>query len=76
MVVKTEDISQVIVSSDDQEVKSRTKTNPDKYLKLAENASMEDRKFMNDRVLKGELSPAYYAIDGDKVIIIFNYKKM
>jgi hypothetical protein len=50
MVVKTEDISQVIVSSDDQEVKSRTKTNPDKYLTI-ENASMEDRKFMNDRVL-------------------------
>jgi microcompartment protein CcmL/EutN len=36
-----------------------------KTLRVASNADIEERKHISDRVQKGELSLAYYAVDGD-----------
>jgi hypothetical protein len=36
-----------------------------KTLRVASNADIEERKQISDRVQKGELSLAYYAVDGD-----------
>jgi predicted metalloprotease len=36
-----------------------------KTLRVASNADIEERKQISDRVQKGELSLAYYAVDGE-----------
>ena len=36
-----------------------------KTIRIAFNANIEERKHIADRVQKGELSLAYYAVDGD-----------
>jgi hypothetical protein len=38
----------------------------DKYIRIAQDASMDDRKQFASRVEKGEITLAYYAIDNDK----------
>ncbi len=38
----------------------------DKYIRIAQDASMEERKQFAGRVEKGEITLAYYAIDNDK----------
>jgi hypothetical protein len=47
----------------------RTEPRPkrtDKYIRLAANAEMSERQHFADRVQKGEIALAYYAIDGDQ----------
>lgn len=36
-----------------------------KTIRVASNADIEERKHISDRVQKGELTLAYYAVDGD-----------
>lgn len=36
-----------------------------KTIRIASNANIEERKHIADRVQKGELTLAYYAVDGD-----------
>lgn len=43
----------------------KTKKSDDKYVRLALNAKIDDKKQIQDRVLKGELKLAYFASDGD-----------
>ena len=38
----------------------------DKYIRIAHDASMDERKQFASRVEKGEITLAYYAIDNDK----------
>lgn len=38
----------------------------DKYVRIAQDATMDERKQIVSRVEKGELTLAYYAIDNDK----------
>jgi hypothetical protein len=37
-----------------------------KYIRIAENANIEEFRAISDRVHKGELKLAYYAVDNDK----------
>ena len=47
-------------------VKEERKRKSDfKTIRVASNADIEERKHISDRVNKGELTLAYYAIDGD-----------
>lgn len=41
------------------------KRSEDKYLRVASNATMEERKLMADKVNKNEVSLSHYAIDGE-----------
>ena len=42
-----------------------TKRSEDKYLRIATNAPMDERKLMSDKVAKNEVSLSHYAIDGE-----------
>lgn len=42
-----------------------TKRSEDKYLRIATNAPMDERKIMSDKVAKNEVSLSHYAIDGE-----------
>lgn len=47
-------------------VKEERKRKSDfKTIRIASNANIEERKHISDRIQKGELTFAYYAIDGD-----------
>jgi hypothetical protein len=47
-------------------VKEERKRKSDfKTIRVASNADIEERKHISDRVVKGELTLAYYAVDGD-----------
>jgi hypothetical protein len=48
------------------EVKETKPKKIDKYIRLALDANMEERKQFTGRVEKGEISLSYYAIDNDK----------
>lgn len=43
----------------------KAKRSENKYIRLALDAKMEDRKAFSERVQKGELKIAFYAVDGD-----------
>ena len=60
------EISPFIKAEIDDEVKPKPKPSLDKYIRLVEDAILDERKLINDRINKGELSFAYYAIDNDK----------
>lgn len=52
---------------EEQKVK-RSKNRPadGTYVRIALDAKAEERKILNERVLKGELKSAYFAVDGNK----------
>lgn len=43
----------------------KTKKSDDKYIRIASDAPMEERRLISERVLKNELQFGYYAVDGD-----------
>ena len=47
-------------------VKPKTTDKTTKYVRLATDASIDDKKVIWDKVQKGELKEAYFAVDGDK----------
>jgi len=49
-----------------EQKKPRAKPSQNKYIRLALDAKIEERKEFSDKVKNGELSLAYYATDGDK----------
>jgi len=49
-----------------KEKKTRSKPIEGTYIRIAMDAKNEERKVLNDRILKGELKPAYFAVDGNK----------
>jgi hypothetical protein len=53
----------VVVETTNKEEKKR-KTDF-KTIRIAANADIEERKHISDRVQKGELTLAYYAVDGE-----------
>lgn len=65
-IVVSDEISPFIKPDGETDIKPKTKPSLDKYIRLAEDAILDERKLINDRVNKGELSFAYYAIDSDK----------
>jgi len=46
--------------------KPKTKRSEDKYIRIALDASSDERKIFTDRVAKGELKLAYFAVENDK----------
>lgn len=46
--------------------KSRAKASDDKYIRFSEKNYGESSKIISDRLQKGEIKYAYYAIDGDE----------
>lgn len=49
-----------VISKEEKKRKTDFKT-----IRIASNADIEERKHISDRVQKGELTLAYYAVDGD-----------
>ena len=49
----------------DIKTKPKNKRSENKYIRLALGANMEDRKAFSERIQKGELKLAFYAVDGD-----------
>lgn len=49
-----------LINKEEKKKKSDFKT-----IRIASNADIEDRKHISERVQKGELTFAYYAVDGD-----------
>jgi hypothetical protein len=47
-------------------IKPKTTDKAPKYVRLAIDASADDRKVIWDKIQKGELKEAYFAVDGDK----------
>jgi hypothetical protein len=54
---------EVVVETPNKEEKKRK--SDFKTLRVASNANIEERKQISDRVNKGELTFAYYAVDGE-----------
>lgn len=50
----------------EEEVKETKPKKTDKYVRLALDADIEEKKSFNSKVEKGEITLAYYAIDNDK----------
>ena len=46
--------------------RTRTKASDDKYIRFSEKNYGESAKIISDRLQKGEIKYAYYAIDGDE----------
>lgn len=46
--------------------RTRTKASDDKYIRFSEKNYSESSKIVSDRLQKGEIKYAYYAIDGDE----------
>ena len=60
----TEELEKIIVI--EPPIKEEKKRKVDfKTIRVASNANIEERKHISDRIQKGELSLAYYAVDGD-----------
>lgn len=48
------------------EDKSKVKKSEDKYIRIALDAPLEERKPIVEKVINGELKLAYFAVDNDK----------
>lgn len=53
------------VSVEETNKEEKRKKTDFKTLRIAINANIEERKHISERVQKGELSLAYYAVDGE-----------
>ena len=77
-VVKTEvktPIRQHLATSDNEKTKKTraVRNKPSEFVRLAANAKREDFAEMGERVRRGEVQWAYYAVDGD---ICYHYYKI
>jgi hypothetical protein len=61
-VVEEPEKKPVVETTNKEEKKRKTDF---KTIRIASNADIEERKHISDRVQKGELIPAYYAVDGE-----------
>lgn len=62
--VKTTDYKNKVM--DFVEEKTKVKKSEDKYIRIALDAKLDERKPIIEKVINGELKLAYYAIDNDK----------
>lgn len=63
---KVEEVKPVEVPKEEPKAKEEKRKKSDfKTIRVASNADIEERKHISDRVQKGELTLAYYAVDGD-----------
>jgi hypothetical protein len=61
-----EEVKPVEVPIEEPKAKEEKRKKTDfKTIRVASNADIEERKHISDRVQKGELTLAYYAVDGD-----------
>lgn len=60
---KRETAEEPVVEATNKEEKKRK--NDFKTIRIASNADIEERKHISERVQKGELTLAYYAVDGE-----------
>jgi len=49
-----------------KENKHRSKPNSDKYIRICEDASSDERRLITDKLGRGDIVFGYYAIDNDK----------
>lgn len=63
---KVDEVKTVDVPIEEPKPKEEKRKKTDfKTIRVASNADIEERKHIADRVQKGELTLAYYAVDGD-----------
>ena len=63
---KVEEVKPVAVQIEEPKAKEEKRKKSDfKTIRVASNADIEERKQIADRLQKGELTLAYYAVDGD-----------